>query len=77
MHNYAQADVGGFFCSNCVEVVSYSILHNYAQADAIALSHRLNSTEYRFLQNALYSFFYTSGYNSIQVLQNSEGSYYS
>ena len=26
-----------FFCSNCVKVVSYSILHNYAQADVIAL----------------------------------------
>ena len=38
MHNYAQADVGGFFCSNCVKVVSYSILHNYSQADVIALT---------------------------------------
>ena len=27
-----------FFCSNCVKVVSFSILHNYAQADVIALS---------------------------------------
>jgi len=26
-----------FFCSNCVKVVSYSILHNYTQADVIAL----------------------------------------
>ena len=25
------------FCSNCVKVVSFSILHNYAQADVIAL----------------------------------------
>ena len=38
MHNYAQAGVGVFFCSNCVKVVSFSILHNYAQADVIALS---------------------------------------
>ena len=37
MHNYAQAGVGGFFCLNCVKVVSYSILHNYAQTDVIAL----------------------------------------
>ena len=29
---------GCFFCSNCVKVVSYSILHNYAQADVIALT---------------------------------------
>ena len=36
MHNYAQAG-GCFYCSNCVKVVSYSILHNYAQADVIAL----------------------------------------
>ena len=27
-----------FFCSNCVKVVSFSILHNYAQADVIALT---------------------------------------
>ena len=26
------------FCSNCVKVVSFSILHIYAQADVIALS---------------------------------------
>ena len=26
-----------FFCSNCVKIVSFSILHNYAQADVIAL----------------------------------------
>ena len=32
-----------FFCSNCVKVVSFSILHNYAQADVIALTvHRAN-----------------------------------
>ena len=27
-----------FFCSNCVKVVSYSILYNYAQVDVIALN---------------------------------------
>ena len=26
-----------FFCSNCVKLVTFSILHNYAQADVIAL----------------------------------------
>ena len=35
---------GCFFCSNCVKVVSYSILHNYAQTDVIALIvHRVNN----------------------------------
>ena len=26
-----------FFCSNCVKLITFSILHNYAQADVIAL----------------------------------------
>ena len=26
-----------FFCSNCVKLATFSILHNYAQADVIAL----------------------------------------
>ena len=29
-----------FFCSNCIKVVSYSILHNYAQTDVIALNNK-------------------------------------
>ena len=41
MHNYAQAGVDGFFCSNGVKTVSYSILHNYDQTDVIALKHLL------------------------------------
>ena len=37
MHNYAQVGVGVFF-SNFVKLTIFSILHNYAQADEIALS---------------------------------------
>ena len=30
--------VSVFFCSNCVKLTTFSILHNYAQVDVIALT---------------------------------------
>ena len=48
-----------FFCSNCVKLTTFSILHNYAQADVIAL--RMRPPEYWVhINDFTLSIFYTT-----------------
>ena len=38
-----------FFCSNCVKLATFSILHNYRQVDVIALNQPKCASVYAFL----------------------------